>query len=140
MVVTAGGGCYALGPRFKNSQDFKHGLPRKTNSPASVCPRGSAQWVKLAWPVTTQTWALARSLPGSQLGCPKTSLAEASRLPGGGEEAALGRSPHPLLHGHSRSWRGLGFTSWLYPLAGCVALGERNHSSAPIYLEKRSRR
>lgn len=22
-------------PRFKNSQDFKHGLPRKTNSPAS---------------------------------------------------------------------------------------------------------
>ena len=49
MVVTAGGGCYALGPRFKNSQDFKHGLPRKTNSPASVCPHGSAPWVKLAW-------------------------------------------------------------------------------------------
>lgn len=40
--------CYALGPRFKNSQDFKHGLPRKTNSP-TVCPRGSARWVKLAW-------------------------------------------------------------------------------------------
>ena len=84
--------------------------------------------------MTTQTWALARCLPGSQLGCPKASLAEASCLPGGGKEAALGRSPHPPLHGHSRSWRGLGFTSWLCPLAGCVALGERNHISAPIYL------
>lgn len=55
MVVTAGSGCYALGPCFKNSQDFKHGLPRKTNSPVSVCPHMPAAVGKFSLVVTTQT-------------------------------------------------------------------------------------
>ena len=90
---------------------------------------------KISLAVTTQMWALARCLPGSQLGCPKTSLAEASRLLGGGEEAALGRSPHPPLHGHSRSWRGLGFTSWLCPLQRrlCGLRGKKSYFCTQLF-------
>lgn len=55
MAVTTGGGLLCSWPHFKNSQDFKHGLPRKTNIPASIRPRTPAVVSKISLAGTTQT-------------------------------------------------------------------------------------
>lgn len=111
-------------PHFKNSQDFKHGLPRKTNSPASPPAQAAAGKISLAVP--PPTGALARCLPGSPLGCPRTSR----RGLRGGSPWSLPRG----LCGH----RGAPVPGSAearvripaLPLPGCVALGERKPISA----------
>lgn len=126
---------YALS-RFKNSQDFKHGPLRKTNSP---CPsaRVGQRVGKISLAVTTQTCQPTSSLVVAPAGLPYISLVEASRSRVGGEEAA--RSEPSILS--SMDTAGVG-GAWVHFLAlscrgGCVAFrGKEISILHPLFVKE----
>lgn len=114
MVVTVGGSCYALGRVLKIVRTSNMDSQGKQTVPRPSARAGSAVG-KISLAVTHRREPWPAVCPGSQLGCPKTSLAEASGL----QSLSLSLWAEEALGGlilGSADTAGPEFESWLCPL------------------------
>lgn len=136
MVVTAGGGCYALGPILKIVRTSNMGSQGKQTTPRPSARARQPRWLKLVWQELHRR-APATVCPGPSGAAPKTSWLGPHAC---GHCRSLGsagfRSPRPPLHRGMRQGPGAGREKprvrvLALSLTGCVALGEGNHFSVP---------